>query len=233
VAVFCRVSLFCRVFFLICRVVFFQHSTKCLLCRVPLFCRVWFLQHSANDFFVECPIKYTWRLFWHSKNHLFPVVVQGCKEKTSYLAQAITGNYGYPEKRNKQELVKDMTASQLRAKALVQIIWDSNRFSCRRTIKVAQNKWALVWLDKRLPNARNHARKMWLNDGNKRHNTIAWKWYCRSTESSLPSSFWLLLWIEHNKNLTMVPSSCPCTTVGRCCWNEEVGAAKHRKNLDS
>ena len=35
---------------------------------------------------------------------------------------------------------RDMAASQLRAKELVQRKWDSYRFSCRRTIKVAQNK---------------------------------------------------------------------------------------------
>jgi len=64
------------VFFLVCRVVFFQHSTKRLVCRVPLFCRVWFLQHSANNFCTECPIKYTRQIFWHSTNLLFPVVVQ-------------------------------------------------------------------------------------------------------------------------------------------------------------
>ena len=45
---FAKCLCFAECFFLICRVVFFQHSAKSLVCRVPLFCRVWFLQHSAN-----------------------------------------------------------------------------------------------------------------------------------------------------------------------------------------
>jgi hypothetical protein len=81
--------------------------------------------------------------------------------------------------------------------------------ACYRELAGATESPAKQAVDhKHLPNARNHIRKMWLNDGNKRHNTIAWKWYCRSTESSLPSSFWLLLWIEHNKNLMMVLHYC-------------------------
>ena len=46
---------FAECFFLVCRVVFFQHSAKSLVCQMPLFCRVWFLQHSANNFFYRVP----------------------------------------------------------------------------------------------------------------------------------------------------------------------------------
>lgn len=132
---------FAECFFLVCRVVFFQHSTKSLVCRVLLFCRVWFLQHSTNDFFIEYPMKYTRWIFWRSTNHLFSVVVQGCKEKTSYVAQAITGKARASKRYDSKSAKRQSTSAEE---------WDSNRFSCR-TIKVAQNKWALVWLDKHVP----------------------------------------------------------------------------------
>ena len=66
---------FVECFFLVYRVVFFQHLAKNLICRVPLFCRVLFLQHSANSFVAECPMECTRQIFWHSANLMFSVLV--------------------------------------------------------------------------------------------------------------------------------------------------------------
>ena len=72
---FAKCLCFADCFFLVYRVVFFQHLAKILVCRVLLFCRVWFLKHSTDNFFVECLMKCTWQIFWHSANLLFLVVL--------------------------------------------------------------------------------------------------------------------------------------------------------------
>ena len=89
--IFAACLCFAECIFLLCRVVFFQHSAKSLVCRVPLFCRVWFLQHSTNNFFAECPMECTRQIFWRSANHLFSVVL--IPNTTIYSQQQIVVNF--------------------------------------------------------------------------------------------------------------------------------------------
>ena len=95
-AVFDHVSMFCQVFFPSLPIGLFSALGKefdipsaIILPSVvsaalgkQLFCRVPDEMHSVNILPLDkSPVS---------------VVVQGWKEKTSYVAQAITGNYGYP-----------------------------------------------------------------------------------------------------------------------------------------